>query len=117
MDEKRIGRQTPTQSVTLPYTVTEGAAAVKLYNSTGNKAQEWQELLLFDILGKRDDGLWTHTKFGFAVPRRNGKNEVVAMRELYAMQKGETVLHTADFHQPQRMGTVGKPALCSGDRT
>ncbi len=95
MDEKRIGRQTPTQSVTLPYTVTEGAAAVKLYNSTGNKAQEWQELLLFDILGKRDDGLWTHTKFGFAVPRRNGKNEVVAMRELYAMQKGETVLHTA----------------------
>ena len=36
MDEKRIGRQTPTQSVTLPYTVTEGAAAVKLYNSTKN---------------------------------------------------------------------------------
>ena len=42
-----------------------------------------------------NDGLWTHTKFGYSIPRRNGKNEVVVIRELYALMKGEQVLHTA----------------------
>ena len=36
-----------------------------------------------------------HTKFGYSVPRRNGKNEVVAMRELYGLVMGESILHTA----------------------
>jgi hypothetical protein len=42
-----------------------------------------------------DDGLWTHTKYGYSVPRRNGKNEIVAMRELYGLLNGEKILHTA----------------------
>lgn len=36
-----------------------------------------------------------HTKFGYAVPRRNGKNEIAAIRELYGLQQGESILHTA----------------------
>ena len=43
----RKGRQTPTQSVILPYENSEGSAAVELYNFSGRKAQEWQELLLY----------------------------------------------------------------------
>lgn len=43
--EVRYGRQTPTQSLILPYTVTEGQEAIDLYNTTGRTAQEWQELL------------------------------------------------------------------------
>ena len=31
----RLGRQTPTQSVIVPYSVTHGAEAIDLYNSTG----------------------------------------------------------------------------------
>lgn len=93
--EKRIGRQTPTTSHILPYTETKGADAVALYNSTGRTAQEWQELLLYDILAVNDDGLWVHTKFGYSVPRRNGKNEVVAARELFGLMEGERMLHTA----------------------
>lgn len=95
MDEKRIGRQTPTQAHILPYSRTDGAECVKLYNSTGRTAQPWQELLAFDMLAMNDDDLWTHTKFGYSVPRRNGKNEVVTMRELYGLKKGEKILHTA----------------------
>ncbi len=92
----RIGRQTPTTAFVLPYENTCGAEAVELYNSTGRAAQQWQELLLYDMLAENADGLWTHTKFGYSVPRRNGKNEVVAMRELYGMVKrGEHILHTA----------------------
>ena len=95
MGEVRKGRQTPTQSVTLPYSSTHGAEAIEIYNSTGRTAQEWQELLVSDILAVNKEGLWVHTKFGYSVPRRNGKNEIVAIREMYGLKKGEKILHTA----------------------
>ncbi len=91
----RYGRQRPTTSVVLPYTETHGQEAVDLYNASGRTAQPWQELLCFDILAVNEDGLWVHTKFGYEVPRRNGKNEVVTMRELYGLHNGERILHTA----------------------
>lgn len=91
----RKGRQTPTKSVVLPYTESRGQEAIDLYNSTGRTAQEWQEIQMYDILAVNDEGLWVHTKYGYAVPRRNGKNEIVAMRELYGLTHGERILHTA----------------------
>lgn len=95
MTELIKGRQTPTQSVVLPYSETKGQDAIDLYATSGRTAQEWQELILADILALNSDGLWVHTKFGYSVPRRNGKNEIVVMREMYALQSGECVLHTA----------------------
>lgn len=93
--EKRKGRQTPTVGFTLPYIETEGTEAIALYNSTSRTCQQWQENLLNDMLAVNDEGLWVHTRFGFSVPRQNGKNEVVAMREIYGLAKGERILHTA----------------------
>lgn len=93
--EKRIGRQTPTKSIIIPYTASHGQEAIDLYNSSGRTCQEWQELLLYDILAVNDDGLWTHTKFGMEIPRRNGKNEVLTMVEFYGLVNGERILHTA----------------------
>ena len=95
MAELRKGRQTPTQSVVLPYYDTKGQEAIDSYNASGRIAQEWQELLICDLLAVNEDGLWTHTKGGYSVPRRNGKNEVVAIRELYGLENGERILHTA----------------------
>lgn len=95
MAEPRKGRQTPTQSVVLPYFETKGQEAIDSYNRSGRTAQEWQELLLSDILAVNEDGLWTHTKFAYSVPRRNGKNEIAAIRELYGLEHGEKILHTA----------------------
>lgn len=62
MAEIRKGRQTPTQSVILPYFDTKGEDAIKSYNESDRIAQEWQELLLSDIFGERnlsvnEDGL------------------------------------------------------------
>ena len=91
----RLGRQTPTAAVVLPYTETCGQEAIDLYNTTGRTAQQWQELLLYDILARNENDLWVHTKFGYAVPRRNGKNEIAAIRELYGLKQGESILHTA----------------------
>lgn len=92
---KRLGRQTPTTSVVLPYTQTHGSEAIELYEKTGKKAMDWQKLLAYDILAYNKEDLWVHTKFGYAVPRRNGKNEVVLIRELYGITHGEQILHTA----------------------
>lgn len=91
----RLGRQTPTRSVVLPYEKTKGAQAVKLYNLTGRKAQEWQALMLYDIMSVGEDGLWTHVKFGYSLPRRNGKSEILIMRELWGLITGEHIMHTA----------------------
>ena len=95
MSEPRKGRQTPTKSIILPYTETRGQEAIEIYNSSGRTAQEWQELLTYDIMAVNEDGLWVHTKFGEEIPRRNGKNEVVVIRELWGLLNGERILHTA----------------------
>lgn len=94
-EEIRLGRQTPTQSFTLPYSSTKGPEAIEIYNATGRTAQEWQTSLVYDILAHDDSGRWIHSKYGFSLPRQNGKNEVVVIRELFALIKGERVLHTA----------------------
>ena len=93
--EVRKGRQTPTTSVVLPYETTHGSEAIELYQSTKRTAQEWQELLVYDIMATTPEGLWTHSKFGYSVPRRNGKNEVILMREIWGLKNGEKILHTA----------------------
>lgn len=98
MAKNRIGRQTPTKSIVLPYTETHGQEAIDLYNNAwGEKrqAQEWQVLMMYDIMATGKDGLWIHTKFGWEIPRRNGKNEIVTIRELWGLEHGERILHTA----------------------
>ena len=97
MARKRLGRQTPTRAVILPYRkkLSRGAEAVELYESTGRTARKWQKYLLQDIRATTPKGLWKHTKFGLAVPRQNGKNEVIVIRELYGLKHGEHIIHTA----------------------
>lgn len=93
---KRRGRQDPTAGRILEYTDSFGGDAIEIYNrSQKREAQEWQEKLLAAILSYNDEGLWIHTRFGYSVPRRNGKNEVVSMREMWGLCNGEKILHTA----------------------
>lgn len=93
--ERRLGRQTPTQAVVLPYSRTMGSDAVALYEQGGRTAMEWQKLLTYDIMAVDEDGLWVHTKFGISLPRRNGKTEVFLIREKKGLELGEHILHTA----------------------
>ena len=97
MARKRKGRQTPTRAVILPYRkkLSKGTEAVELYETTGRTARKWQKFLLSDIMAQTPKGLWKHTKFGLAVPRQNGKNEVVLIRELWGLKQGEHIIHTA----------------------
>ena len=96
---KRIGRQTPTNQYVLPYSDTGGRGAIDLYELTGRTALEWQKGLINDILARNEDGQWTHTRYGYSVPRQNGKGEILVIRELYALASGERVIHTAHLVQ------------------
>lgn len=91
----RIGNQTPTTAVFLPYNQSIFQEAIDLYQESKRTCRKWQVNLLQPIFARNDDGLWVHTKFGYSVPRRNGKNEVVAIRELWGLENGEQILHTA----------------------
>ena len=67
-------------SVVLPYKDTKGAEAIELYNKSEKDVLPWQEALTYDIMAVDDDGLWVHQKFGYSVPRRNGKSEMALAR-------------------------------------
>ena len=97
--EKRIGRQEPTTHFTLPYTQTDGENAVRLYEMTGREVFEWQKIIVYDLLARNEDSLWTHTSYGYEVPRQNGKGEILIIRELYGLAIGERILHTAHLVQ------------------
>ena len=55
-EPKRLGRQTPTKSVVLPYENTYGQEAIDIYEKTGRQAQDWQKLLIYDPTMMKDCG-------------------------------------------------------------
>ena len=62
----------------------------------GLTPDDWQEDVLDDWLGRRRDGRWAAATCGLAVPRQNGKNGIIEIRELFGMVAlGEKFLHTA----------------------
>lgn len=98
MTEKRYGEQTPTKRVFIEDEIVSSDVdtAIDEYNkSPRRKAQPWQRTLLYYILAVNSDGVYVHSKFGFSVPRRNGKNEVDVIRELYGLLHGQRIMHTA----------------------
>ena len=95
MLDKRVGRQEPTLSVVLPYSHSLGEEACELYNRSRRKTMPWQELMLEDIMAVDENGLWTHMKFGWSIPRRNGKSEILIARAIWGITHGRRVLYTA----------------------
>lgn len=91
----RVGRQSPTVSVILPYADTRGPEAIDLYNVSENSALDWQAALTYDIMAVDDGGLWVHQKFGYSVPRRNGKSEMALARCIWGLKNGERIMYTA----------------------
>jgi hypothetical protein len=57
---------------------------------------EWQESVLDAWLSRNRLGKWASTRCGLSVPRQNGKNSVIEVRELFGLVfVGEQILHTA----------------------
>lgn len=92
---ERYGNQSPSKIVVANYFESKGPEAIEIYEKSGRKALDWQKDLVNHILAYNEDGLWTHSKFGYSVPRRNGKSELLFMVEAYFLQEGLRVMHTA----------------------
>lgn len=91
----RFGKQTPSQSVILDYRESRYQEAVALYKKTKLEVYEWQLNILKDIMAVDEEELWVHQKFGYSLPRRNGKTEIVYILEIWSLHQGDNILHTA----------------------
>lgn len=70
--------------------------AVFLSSRYGLSPDDWQEDILETWLGRKSNGRWSAATCGLAVPRQNGKNALIEIRELFGMVgRGEKILHTA----------------------
>lgn len=70
--------------------------AVFLASAYGLVPDPWQEDVLEGWLGIRADRQWAAPRCGLAVPRQNGKNAIIEVRELHGLVSlGERILHTA----------------------
>ncbi|GAA3175847.1 hypothetical protein GCM10020255_066940 [Rhodococcus baikonurensis] len=98
LDRPILGAQMPRIRVapTETYIDTFGPEAVAFAAKYGLVADRWQALVLDDWLAFRPDGKWACSRCGLSVPRQNGKNGVIEIRELFGMvELGEHILHTA----------------------
>lgn len=74
----------------------EADDAAFLSTRYGLEPDLWQHLVLKGWMGLRSDGQWAARRCGLAVPRQNGKNGILEMREMFGMVVlGEKFLHTA----------------------
>jgi hypothetical protein len=77
--------------------------AVFLAGSYGLVADEWQRLVVRAWLGYGKNGKFSATRCGLSVPRQNGKNACLEIRELFGMVAlGERILHTAHEVKTER---------------
>lgn len=90
------GAQEPRLRVEPPAVDDFALEAAALASSYGLTPDPWQELVLRGWLGRREDGKWASSRCGLSVPRQNGKNALIEIRELFGMVGlGEKILHTA----------------------
>src|SRR5690606_12832897 len=92
----KSGAQEPRVRLEPKHKVSDADDAVYLASSYGLVPDEWQETVLRGWLARAASDRWAAPRCGVAVPRQNGKNGILEMRELYGMVAlGEKFLHTA----------------------
>lgn len=90
------GRRLPRVRVVPRSVESDGDLATYMASGYGLTPDDWQEDVLDGWLGRRRNDRWASATCGLAVPRQNGKNGAIEVRELYGMvELGERFLHTA----------------------
>ena len=74
-----------------------GDEAIEVYGLAGGSLDLWQQLVLRDALGERADGRWAAFEVGLDISRQNGKDEILAARELWGLFIGgeRLLIHSA----------------------
>lgn len=87
--------QAPRVHVAPRHSKTFGDLAADLAADYGLRPDPWQQVVLDDWLAETG-GRWSSLTCGLSVPRQNGKNALIEVRELFGMVgRGEKFLHTA----------------------
>jgi hypothetical protein len=94
---KLLGSQQPRISHVPDFYDTAGDEAVQVYELAGGALDPWQEQTLRDAMGERRDGRWAAFEVGLVVARQNGKDEILAGRELWGLFVGgeRLIIHSA----------------------
>lgn len=90
------GKQEPRIRRAPKHVYTDGEDAGNLVGAYGLDPMPWQQAILDSWLGRDDNDSFVCSTCGITMPRQNGKNAVIEMRELYGLTCiGEQILHTA----------------------
>ena len=90
------GKQEPRIALEPACEYTDGDDAAQLVSAYGYTLDPWQTRIIGAWLGRNAQDKFTATSCGLAVPRQNGKNALLEVRELYGIVcMGEHILHTA----------------------
>jgi hypothetical protein len=94
--DERTGLQVPRVAVVPPAPSNLADDAGFLASAYGLIPDPWQDSILHGWMGVRADGKWAASRAGLSVPRQNGKNAALEIRELFGLvDLGERFLHTA----------------------
>lgn len=92
----RVGSQSPTLRVALPYERTDGDIACAIMAALGEPPDEAQRGVLNDWLAIGEDGKWAHFRNFLEAPRQNLKTWTIRARIIYGLvYRGERILYTA----------------------
>lgn len=93
---RKYGKQKPRIRFAPAYKYSDGADASELVKAYGYELDPWQKDVIKDWLGRDERDKYTSTTCGLSVPRQNGKNTLLEVRELYGLAiNGEKMIHTA----------------------
>ena len=96
MAKRFYGKQKPRIKVAPKYKYSDGTDASELVKAYGYELDPWQRDVIKDWLGRDEQDKFTSTTCGLSVPRQNGKNTLLEVRELYGLATmGEKIIHTA----------------------
>lgn len=112
----RIGRQDPRLRSVPPYTSSFGQEAADLIAAAGQVLDPWQQSVLTDILGCRDDGMWASFETCTVTQRQNGKGgiiEAVELAGLFLLDE-QLILHSAHEYKTAQEAFLRIKALIEG---
>ena len=88
-----LGDQRPRIESVPPSTLSEGERVRRLSASAGLVLDPWQEHVLDQGLGRRDDLMWAAFEVALIVSRQNGKGSILEALELAALFLGDFLPH------------------------
>ena len=114
---RKYGNQKPRIEYAPLYAYTDGKDASELVKAYGYELDPWQKSIINSWLGRDKSDMFTATSCGLSVPRQNGKNALLEVRELYGLvTMGEKILHTAHEVKTARKAFMRLASFFSNER-